>query len=218
MYELEIYRRIMCHDNEEWCENWRWIDLSVPCGHEQFEKFWPEHLKISKICTLVGSFWSKYKMFQLKKYRAVIFDGTQDWYQVWRKTDLCFRKLTWGIWWIFTRELESLQIGTLTASFCLKLKMYELEIYRRIMCHDNEEWCENLKNQICTLMGFFWTRYILVELKKYRGCLMALNIDAKFEGKMTCAFKNDMRNLANFHQSMFESLKIGTLMGSFYPK
>ena len=49
-------------------------------------------------------------------------------------------------------------------------------------------------------------------------CLMALKIDAKFEGKLTCAFKNDMRNLANFHQSMFESLKIGTLMGSFYPK
>ena len=27
---------------------------------------------------------------------------------------------------------------------------------------------------------------------------MTLNIDAKFEGKLTCAFKNDMRNLANF--------------------
>ena len=27
---------------------------------------------------------------------------------------------------------------------------------------------------------------------------MALNIDAKFEGKLTCAFKNDKRNLANF--------------------
>ena len=47
---------------------------------------------------------------------------------------------------------------------------------------------------------------------------MALNIDAKFGEKMTCAFKNDMRKLANFHQSMFGSLKIGTLMGSFYPK
>ena len=47
---------------------------------------------------------------------------------------------------------------------------------------------------------------------------MILNIDAKFEGKLTCAFKNNMRNLANFHQSMFDSLKIGTLMGSFYPK
>ena len=46
---------------------------------------------------------------------------------------------------------------------------------------------------------------------------MALKIDASFKGKLTYAFKNDMRNLANFHQSMFESLKIGTLMGSFYP-
>ena len=38
---------------------------------------------------------------------------------------------------------------------------------------------------------------------------MALNTDAKLEGKMTCAFKNHMRNLAYFHQSMFGRLKIG---------
>ena len=30
--------------------------------------------------------------------------------------------------------------------------------------------------------------------------MIALKIDAKFEGKLTCAFKNDMRNLANFHR------------------
>ena len=47
---------------------------------------------------------------------------------------------------------------------------------------------------------------------------MVLNIDVKFEGKLTCAFKDDMSSLANFHQSTFESLEIGTLMGSFYPK
>ena len=47
---------------------------------------------------------------------------------------------------------------------------------------------------------------------------MALNIDASIEGKLTCAFKNDMRNLANFHQTMFASLKIQALMGSFHPK
>ena len=47
---------------------------------------------------------------------------------------------------------------------------------------------------------------------------MALNIDATFEGKLTYAFKNDMRNLANFHQRMSKNLKIGTLMGFFYPK
>ena len=55
--------------------------------------------------------------------------------------------------------------------------------------------------------------------KSIRGfCLMALNIDATFEGELTCAFKNDMRNLTNFHQILFGSVKIGTLMGSFHPK
>ena len=29
---------------------------------------------------------------------------------------------------------------------------------------------------------------------------MAVKIDAKFEGKLTCAFQNYMRNLANFHR------------------
>ena len=43
---------------------------------------------------------------------------------------------------------------------------------------------------------------------------MALNTDATFEGKLTCGSKSYMSNLANFYQS----LKIGTLMGSFYPK
>ena len=34
---------------------------------------------------------------------------------------------------------------------------------------------------------------------------MALKIDTKFEEKLTCASKNDMRNLANFHQSTWKS-------------
>ena len=47
---------------------------------------------------------------------------------------------------------------------------------------------------------------------------MAVNIDSKFEGKLSFASKNDKRNSANVHQSMLESLKIETLMGSFYSK
>ena len=38
---------------------------------------------------------------------------------------------------------------------------------------------------------------------------MALSIDAKFEGKLTCTFKNSMRNLANFHQSTRKSQNWG---------
>ena len=29
---------------------------------------------------------------------------------------------------------------------------------------------------------------------------MALKVDPKFEGKFNCAFKNDMKSLANFHR------------------
>ena len=31
-------------------------------------------------------------------------------------------------------------------------------------------------------------------------CNIDADIDAKFEGKLTCTFKNDMKNLANFHR------------------
>ena len=44
---------------------------------------------------------------------------------------------------------------------------------------------------------------------------MAPNIDAKFGGKLTCAFKNDIRNLADFDQSMFEGLKLRLFLGLF---
>ena len=121
-------------------------------------------------------------------------------------------KMIWGIWQIFTRSLESVKIGTLMASFCLKLKMYELKIYRGVMCHGNEEWCKNWRgidfsfkidmrnvtmfwlehskiSQICTLMGCFWPKYnIWAKKRTAELCLIALKIDAKFEGKVTCAF------------------------------
>ena len=47
---------------------------------------------------------------------------------------------------------------------------------------------------------------------------MEPNIDATFDRKVTCSFKNKMRNLTNFHPSTFENLKIGNLMRSFYSK
>ena len=93
MRELKIYKGVLSHDNEEWCKNWKGIDLSVQNWHEEFDKFWPEHSKISKICTLMDCFWPKYIMFELKKYRGVMFDGTEDWCKIWRKTDLHLLKI-----------------------------------------------------------------------------------------------------------------------------
>ena len=52
---------------------WRGIGLSFQRWYEEFEEFWPEHLKVSKIFILMCSFWTKYIFFGLKKYRGVIF-------------------------------------------------------------------------------------------------------------------------------------------------
>ena len=60
MFELKKYRGVMFHDTEEWGKIWRGIDLSFPNWHEEFDASWPEHSKVSKICTLMGSFWRKY--------------------------------------------------------------------------------------------------------------------------------------------------------------
>ena len=38
---------------------------------------------------------------------------------------------------------------------------------------------------------------------------MKLKIDAKFEKRLTCGLKNDMRNLANFYQSTWKSQNWG---------
>ena len=92
MHELKIYRKVMCHENEEWYKNWGELDLSIQNWHEEFDDFSPEHSKISIICNLMGSFWPRYITFEFRKYRGVMFDGTQDWYKIWRKTDLYFLK------------------------------------------------------------------------------------------------------------------------------
>ena len=46
---------------------------------------------------------------------------------------------------------------------------------------------------------------------------MTMKSDAKFEEKLTLGFKNDMKNLVNFHPTTQKS-KNFTLMGYFCPK
>ena len=45
---------------------------------------------LEKICVLTGSLWLKYIMFELQKYRGVIFHETEDLCKFWRKADLWF--------------------------------------------------------------------------------------------------------------------------------
>ena len=81
----------MCHGNEELCKIWRGIDLSFQNWNEEFDEFWPEYLKVSKLFILMSSFWAKYILFELKKYRGVILPETKEGHKIWRGIDSSFQ-------------------------------------------------------------------------------------------------------------------------------
>ena len=68
------------------------------------------------------SLWPKYKMFELKKYRWVIFHDTEEWCKIWRKSDLGFEKWYEKFGKLSPEHLKVSKLGleTLTGSFCLK--------------------------------------------------------------------------------------------------
>ena len=92
MFELKKYRGVMFDDSEYWCKTWRKTNFYFPKWHEEFGKFSPKHLKVSK----------------LKIYRGVIcHDRMQNSKRNW----LVVSKLTWGIWWILTRGIDNLRFN-----------------------------------------------------------------------------------------------------------
>ena len=44
----------MCYNNKEWRRIRKEIDLAVQNWHDEFNKFWHEHLKEQKPYTLMG--------------------------------------------------------------------------------------------------------------------------------------------------------------------
>ena len=56
LFELQKYRRVICHNSEEICKFWRKTDLWFEKRLEKFGKFSPEHLKVSKL----GLWWDPF--------------------------------------------------------------------------------------------------------------------------------------------------------------
>ena len=83
------YRGVMSHDTEDWWKIWRKTNLLFQ-NWQEFGEFWSEHYKVSKICTLIAPFRAKYTIFDLKKYRGVIFRDTKESCKILRKTRLWF--------------------------------------------------------------------------------------------------------------------------------
>ena len=114
----------------------RGIDSSFQNWHKEFDKFWSEHSKVPKIFIWIGCLWAKYILFELKKYRGVIFHETEEGYKIWRGIDLSFQN--------WHKKFDKF-------------------------------WPEHSKvSKTLNLMGFFWAKYILGELRKlyYRGLIL----------------------------------------------
>ena len=196
-FEGQKYRRVISHDTEQWCETWINHDLVVSKMTWGIGWTFVRGLKNMKNCTLMASFCPKHIMLRLENYIGIMYHDTEQWCKNWRKTDSwlekwhdaeewckILRKVLWGIWWILMRVVTSLKIFTLMCYFCRKYITFVPKIYRGVMCHNTEEWYKiwaksimrNLTNfdptleilKLCTLMGSFWPKYIMFELKKYR--------------------------------------------------
>ena len=60
-------------------------------GISNLTNFDPSTRKVSKIFILMGSFSAKYILFELKKYRGVIFHETEEGCKIWRGIDSSFK-------------------------------------------------------------------------------------------------------------------------------
>ena len=81
----------MCNDTEEWK---KLEEESTRCFKIEKEiwRILTPALKNIKDYPLMSCFWPNYMVFEIKKYRGVMFDGTEDWCKIWRKADYCFQK------------------------------------------------------------------------------------------------------------------------------
>ena len=157
----------MFDETEERYKIWIKVSSSFLNWHKEFDKIWPEHLKVSEIFILLSSFWAKYIFFELKKRRGIIFHQAEERYKIWREINVTF-----GSW---HKEFDKF-------------------------------WPEHSKvSKNFILMGSYWAKYILVELKKYRWIMFHETEDTTFLEESTCSFKIGIRNLTKFDPSTRKS-------------
>ena len=91
LFGLKKYREVIFHETEGGYKICRGIDSSFHNWHKEFDKIWPEHSQVSKIFILMGSYWAKYILLELKKNRGKIFHETEEGYKISRGIDSPFQ-------------------------------------------------------------------------------------------------------------------------------
>ena len=165
--------------------------------------------------------WPKYILFELQKYRGVIFHDTEEidlWFE---KNWLVVWKKNWEIWQILPEHMKVSKLGLWWDSFVqsregMTLKFAE-ELF--VMARKNnakfeEELTCHFKTDVRKLTNFdlstrksktllfywlLWPKYIMFELRKVQRSYVWWHWRL-MQNLKECAFKNDIRNLANMHR------------------
>ena len=92
MFDLKKYRGVIFHDTEGWCKTWRKTDLWFGKWHEEYGKYSPEHLKVSKLGLWLYPLIQSRKNMSLKftLLRVMCYDN-EEWCKIWRLFDLSFQ-------------------------------------------------------------------------------------------------------------------------------
>ena len=168
-------------------------------------------------------------MYELKNYRGVICNDTEELWKIWRRIDLSIENWHMKFNKFWREHSEISKICTSMGCVWSKYIMFELKNYRVIIFHDTGEWFKNWRKtelwfwkwdeefgkfspehwKVAKLL-LWWNPFI--QSRKYMSlkltgelCVMTLKNDAKFEEELTCQFKTDMTNLINFDSSTEKS-------------
>ena len=131
-------------------------------------------------------------MFELKKYRGVIFHKTEEGYKIWRGIDLSFQN------WHKEDELCFMKMKNdtaieeeLTCRFKIDMRSFtNFDLSTR-----------KSKKFVFQLAPCDQTIYCLSCKSTEELSFMTLKRYTNSEEKLTCGSKKDLRNLANFHHS-----------------
>ena len=177
----------MSHYTKEWCKIWRKTYFFCFKNDKNLVNFDPNtkkstlHFDRSLLC-------KAYNVWP-KKYRGVIFRDTEESCKIWRKTDLWFgyrheefRKLSSKLlrvpklvfsWdpFVLSRKCMSYNLERSITLMTLKNDekpveeltcRFKIDI-KNLMNFDSRTW---KSQKIYTLMGCFWPKYVMFELKK----------------------------------------------------
>ena len=133
--------------------------------------------KVSRIFALMGSFWAKYILFELKRYRGVIFHDIEEWCKIWRKNDLLLGK--WHkefgkfspehlevsklkLWWDpFVQSREGMTLK-FTEELCVMTMKNNGKFEEELTCHFRTDMrkltnfsLSTRKSKNCSLIGCF---------------------------------------------------------------